>query len=129
MLGFRVWDFSKKEMYYNGSNSNGVFIINMQAHLTLIMCEANESVDMFDYVPMQSTGLKDCNGIEIFEEDVLIDGHSYFQVSSIVDFLLAMGQDEEAFIGRKSNRMLMFPIIGNRFEQPELLERLNDQRD
>jgi len=115
MLGFRLWSVKQK-----------CFVISPYS----VMNQAGE-LDTRDgshippYIPMRSTGLKDCNGIEIFEGDVLIDGHSYFHVSSIVDFLLAMGQDEEAFLDCKSNRILMFPIIGNRFENPELLEKCN----
>lgn len=129
MLGFRVWDRSRKEMYYNGSNSNGVFIIDMQADLTLIGSDKNEIIDMFDYTPMQSTGLKDSTGKEIFEEDILQiqvnldpDGYSYLYTRKEINFLMV--DNVTSFLQELPEAIERMEVRGNRFENPELLEKL-----
>lgn len=82
---------------------------------------------------MQSTGLKDKNGKEIFEGDILevTDKHSWLEVVSY-------SQEKAMFVTEEINRefkvpesplydlsdstFLKFEVIGNIYENPELLE-------
>lgn len=82
---------------------------------------------------MQSTGLKDLNGIEVFEGDILevTDKHSWLEVVSY-------SQEKAMFVTEEINRefkvpesplydlsdstFLKFEVIGNIYENPELLE-------
>lgn len=82
---------------------------------------------------MQSTGLKDKNGKEIFEGDILevTDKHSWLEVVSY-------SQEKAMFVTEEINRefkvpesplydlldstFLKFKVIGNIYENPELLE-------
>lgn len=82
---------------------------------------------------MQSTRLKDLNGIEIFEGDILevTDKHSWLEVVSY-------SQEKAMFVTEEINRefkvpesplydlldstFLKFKVIGNIYENPELLE-------
>ena len=82
---------------------------------------------------MQSTGLKDKNGKEIFEGDILevTDKQNWLEVVSY-------GQEKAMFVTEEINRefkvpesplydlldstFLKFKVIGNIYENPELLE-------
>lgn len=82
---------------------------------------------------MQSTGLRDKNGKEIFEGDILevTDKHSWLEVVSY-------SQEKAMFVTEEINRefkvpeiplydlldstFLKFKVIGNIYENPELLE-------
>ncbi|EPH81513.1 YopX family protein [Enterococcus faecalis] len=73
-------------------------------------------------VIMQSTGLKDLNGVEIFEGDILFDKHHNPQIGVVVFY-------EGAFQLLANNMyypLIQFDgdveIIGNIHENPELLE-------
>lgn len=70
---------------------------------------------------MQYTGLKDVNGVEIYEGDILWDEH--YELHGVVKF------DEGKFIYSWDNIDIdlfevhtTLPIIGNIHENPELME-------
>lgn len=102
--------------------------------------ELNDAV-MNDYITvspdeielMQSTGLKDKNGKEIFEGDILTNGidvmsikrHDtlgfYIDFKGKIDFI-ADGADLEEFEEDAKEIADIIEIIGNIYENPELLE-------
>ena len=95
--------------------------------------EAGEWIVNNDLYLMQSTGLFDKNGKEIFEGDILevTDKHSWLEVVSY-------SQEKAMFVTEEINRefkvpksplydlldstFLKFKVIGNIYENPELLE-------
>ena len=82
---------------------------------------------------MQSTGLKDKNGKEIFEGDIITNGKDvmsikrhdtlgfYIDFKGKIDFI-ADGADLEEFEEDAKEIADIIEIIGNIYENPELLE-------
>lgn len=138
MLGFRVWDFDEKRMLdLDSDNDIHGLASDPQGHLVYADLSENledgiltEAESFGSYIPMQSTGVKDVNGVEIFEGDLIrvqhsLDPHgndfSYksmeitpYWVENVTSFLRWIGSIEPIEV---------IHIEGNRFENPELLEK------
>lgn len=132
---FRAWDTYEKEMLENvtplfdDSNSMIAIITDFQikgspgtSEIEIGSYDTTFNWDEFPYVIMQSTGLKDLNGVEIFEGDILFDKHHNPQIGVVVFY-------EGAFQLLANNMyypLIQFDgdveIIGNIYENPELLE-------
>ncbi|MUO32877.1 YopX family protein [Enterococcus gallinarum] len=83
---------------------------------------------------MQSTGLKDKNGVEIFEGDVLKNTRNgkirrVHWNPSCASFHLSKHGIEESKVEywSLSNPQWSYEIIGNIYENPELLEKANEK--
>ncbi|MEX3487350.1 YopX family protein [Staphylococcus warneri] len=129
VLKFRAWYKSEKKMkrvYSIGFNEQGE-AISIQDEFA-DNYEAYAMYDVSDYELMQSTGIKDKNGVEIYEGDIIHHAekpnpffNSPFEIIQartgewILDnyqggTVLAFSQPEE------------LEVIGNIYENPELLE-------
>lgn len=64
MLGFRVWDMERKEFV---AEERGFSIYRDGTLFEDDVWIEHNYPDSPEYIPMQSTGLKDCNNAEIFE--------------------------------------------------------------
>lgn len=74
------------------------------------------------YVLMQSTGLKDKNGVEIFEGDIVVIeysrvGYRYYEKIIYENGAFLAGDDDWLFNVKDSCE-----VCGNIYENPELLE-------
>jgi uncharacterized phage protein (TIGR01671 family) len=130
MLGFRVWDSEEKQ--FISFPSDGKYAIDVYGALV-----GPGNRDFFGnyttrYIPMQSTGLKDCNDEEIFEGDILLIQYNlnprggdyqgrgivmhHHMIDNVTSFLRWLGSMEP---------IELMKVKGNRFEHPELWRKLN----
>lgn len=132
---FRAWDIENNKMYgcygFDGLNER-IYRCNLAdtefraGHLETIYA-AEDDLDNFEL--MQSTGLKDKNGVEIFEGDIIktktgtLQSVEYVRASVTKDW----SETVAAFKCRQGDEYFYFDlatdeVIGNIYENPELLE-------
>ena len=135
-IKFRAWSKSAETMLYGDGLEFSFSIYKLQ-----------EAIDSFarndDYILMQYTGLKDKNGVEIFEGDVVEfnDGWIEDEKGEFIDkrHRVIVAYDHHRFIGKLENGEIWdnghtyedfdddipfeeSEVIGNRWENPHLWE-------
>lgn len=128
---FRAWD-NRRNKIINDVSIVGCHIIFKHSPSGYNMMELNveDYADNYDenYKIMQYTGLKDKNGVEVYFNDVAEDeyGHRY-EVVFEGDCLRCNGIRRTRGGHKPKNRWFGrgLKIIGNRYENPELLEEEN----
>lgn len=129
---YRAWDSAKKEMFKD------TFAITESGQVVVVEQESVASFPDYVFVEhlviMQSTGLVDKNGKEIFEGDIITDGHTlgvlrnhqtlgfYMVDEKGKENFLSDTVDTEGFEEAKEFMKNSIEIIGNIYENPELLE-------
>ena len=123
---FRAWDSAKQEMFTDtfAITESGQVVVVEQSSVFV----SPDYVFVDNLVIMQSTGLKDKNGKEIFEKDIL----DYNGRKVIVKWHGSYASFIYEFVDELQNRSTewqplylsyyKFEIIGNSLENPELLE-------
>ena len=129
-IRFRIWDDKRKEWVHDTEHA-----VNLLGE-TIIMGEILRRPDdkfvtleeMNDLVVMQYTGLKDKNGKEIYEDDIICDGHS-LKARVVWDAEWAAwgtlyGPNPAGYTrGRHIDESwATYEVIGNIYENPELPE-------
>ena len=129
---FRAWDKDFKTMY----EADDIMYIDFeekQICVKTLFFERASRYDFNDIVLMQSTGLKDKNGKEIFEGDIIainLEGletpitAKVFQNRKIGILMFHAFEDNEdvPMVELLEGDSVEFAIIGNIWENPELLE-------
>ncbi|WP_042767160.1 YopX family protein [Streptococcus sp. HSISS2] len=129
---FRAWDKDFKTMY----EADDIVYIDFeekQICVKTLFFERASRYDFNDIVLMQSTGLKDKNGKEIFEGDIIainLEGletpitAKVFQNRKIGILMFHDFEDNEdvPMVELLEGDSVEFAIIGNIWENPELLE-------
>nr|DAR78159.1 MAG TPA: YopX protein [Caudoviricetes sp.] len=132
---FRAWDRTRNEMNYK------VLVGNCDTDDENWTCpimwieERQDWLHFDDYDSiMQSTGLKDKNGKEIFEGDILTDGHTTGDIRNhpTLGFYTVDESSKEGYLSdtvgiedfeeAKEFMRNSIEVIGNIYENPELLE-------
>lgn len=128
---FRIWQKPLKTMHYND------FVITATGYAAKIyqqddyIMKFNQEDLEFDKqcVLMQCTGLKDKNGKLIYEGDVVkfssLYGHAIFEIKWNEEFATFGYEDKEtdfSEFGKLYNDAAYIEVIGNIYENPELLE-------
>lgn len=103
-IRFRAWNKEKKEIVYRFfsiDNTNG-------------LCWYQNPMENLPYILMQYTGLKDKNGKEIYEGDIVYS--TYYRHNIEIEDIFTM---YKWFDYPESEE---FEIIGNIYENPELIK-------
>lgn len=141
-IKFRAWDSDKKEMIYledNTTRNNSVMecqiVFDELGHYVSVRYYGEDSwFEIKNTKLMQYTGLKDKNGKEIFEGDIVKD-KSFIGVieyrDNIASFIVKINDStleclhwsplNEGNINRPAN-LEYTEVIGNIYDNPELLE-------
>lgn len=125
---FRAWDEPNKTMRFNDEIViwSGQVYINEKKKLDSI-------IKGYSCLPkhlMQSTGLKDKNGVEIFEGDVLTSNVQPCKMVNPIKDGYGVVRFENGMFKLGSISLVTFiskmEVIGNIYENPELLEQANE---
>jgi uncharacterized phage protein (TIGR01671 family) len=121
-IKFRAWDKKKLEMYSNNSNILG----NMGSY--------HPAGQVPNWDIMQYTGLKDRNGKEIYEGDVVQYSTAYYgklKTDNKQEIKWIEDMEHDGFGEPLATGFLLrgydWEIIGNIYENPELLTNLNEK--
>jgi uncharacterized phage protein (TIGR01671 family) len=124
---YRAWNSEKKTMrIHDVVVCNGKQVIPVQT-------SGNDYWDATweecENILMQSTGLKDKNGVEIYENDIIVGQFGYKEVVKIEEFNFITREDSCAGYGFKLDSCNLddikkhVEVIGNIYENPELLDK------
>ncbi len=148
-IKFRAWDKKEMQMIYQGDNStqiNGVMdcqiSFDMMGHAVFVRYYGEDnSHEIKETELMQYTGLKDINGKEIYESDI-VNMHYFTEsfnaqtlgaeekenevvgIIKIIDCTLFVEDEESLYVVSDyvEDAAAQIEIIGNIYENPELLE-------
>lgn len=127
-IKFRAWDKKLKSMakvislsfYEEGSDYKGN---ETESFLYYEKLDSTNLRPFEDIELMQYTGLKDKNGVEIFEGDIIEYFYGCRFKVAFKDFLFGWVEGEFIpFANMAKSEFLNFKVIGNIYENKELLE-------
>lgn len=133
LLRFRAWDKIHKTMY-EVDDIMSIDFVESEICVKTLFFEQTNRYDFDDIVLMQSTGLRDKNGKEIFEGDVVTDGHTKGDIKNhpTLGFYMVDDNGIERFFSDNSTiedfeedvetAARILEIIGNVHTNPELAE-------
>ena len=124
-IKFRAWDYTSNVM----RNDITEMVFNSDGTLNQIDVETGADI-LFpekECVLMQYTGLKDKNGVEIYEGDIVEDNASRYKVIYHMDgFYLHNTYTPEDMLLQLRHGNLLSTVIGNIYENPGLLKALEE---
>lgn len=126
-IKFRAWDKEFSQMLYGISIGGPAIHIDSKAHRGKMGNWPERSVvgwnNKEDFEVMQYTGLKDRNGQEIYEGDIVKCEGQIFEViyyERWASFGFRYADSLEHYLVRTTD--MPFEVIGNVYQNPELLE-------
>lgn len=121
---YRAWNTVTKEMY-EVDDIMSIDFGESKISVKTLFFERTNYYDFNDIVLMQSTGLLDNNGKEIFEGDIIESGDGF--LTGVIEFRVGLGMFVSELVEynnfeRLCNIANSREIIGNVHANPELLE-------
>ncbi|BBM35396.1 YopX family protein [Pseudoleptotrichia goodfellowii] len=130
-IKFRIWDYDLKRFVEKELD----YLINPRGELYVFR---NNKLTFFykdPYEIMQYTGLKDKNGVEIYEGDIVLINLTSSKIEkAIVKFKNGafvgelINKDDYIYIFHFDFKKEDFEVIGNIFENPELMELIENEK-
>jgi len=118
---FRVWDKSRGKFHNSGNLHVQVSPYGQLCWSFGMNCEPIPPNEADNWVLMQYTGLKDKNGVEIYEGDVLsIEGFAVEVLWEQERAKFSTQRNGSSFFSFSDNARFA-EVIGNIYENPELL--------
>lgn len=130
---FRAWDKEKDRMIYPSTlgvcfelDDDGINVVDVDVDYPI-----DHIFPRIDSELMQSTGLKDINGVEIFEGDIVrctvdnwSNGEKFEQIDKVVyeDCMFTFSDGYKYDCSITEPTYLSKEVIGNIYENPDLLE-------
>jgi len=120
----RAWDrFKKKMLYGNELDACEVLLNNGKLFFGLDNEKGSYELEVLEF-----TGLKDKNGKEIYEGDIIKHNYKFGNGNGVIEFnppSFGLG-DKNGFCNdfKWWSYEKEFEVIGNKFENPELLEEI-----
>ena len=129
---FRAWDKENDRMIYPSTegvcfelDDDGINILDVSGDYP-----EDHTFPAIDSFLMQSTGLKDKNGVEIFEGDVLTSNVQPCKMVNPIKDGYGVVRFENGMFKLGAISLVTFiskmEVIGNIYENPELLEQANE---
>jgi uncharacterized phage protein (TIGR01671 family) len=124
-IKFRAWDRERKRMLYDvvfAIHKNLIAVadqnccgIGQNGYFTVIF---QNSLPRDQIVLMQYTGLKDKNGKEIYEGDIIVDSFNHYEKGKVAENTAEFWWEVIEY-GLEDAEL---EVIGNIYENPELLK-------
>ena len=119
-IKFRVWDKANRTMAFGGSFRDIYPTMDREEWAYVIDTPHPDDCEI-----MQFTGLLDRHGVEIYEGDIVEDSSSRYKIIYHTDgFYLHNIYEPENILLQLRHCYLLNTVIGNIYENPELLEQL-----
>jgi uncharacterized phage protein (TIGR01671 family) len=131
-IKFRYYDKQEQKVY---SMNTGDMLSVVCGSIAAVHIQGDYTLDVpEEIILMQCTGLKDKNGKEIYEGDIVVSCEEEFKQDSYVDvdrteviiFKHGSFNFGDYCSLRDCNDLDSIEIIGNIYENPELLEKNNE---